>query len=121
MPIRPFDLQNKSTEIPTELDEILSNAGLNLPKAESKENSKSINRARDAFNAVGADLNAVASTVSNILSNGETDSGKLKAAELALRVHGILQEIDEKTIPQITININGSENKTLINLLIPTP
>lgn len=117
MSIKPFDLTQKASEIPEELNEILRKSGL---VTDIKEDEKeSIDTARKVFNSAGADLQNVATTVSNIMLRGETDAGRLKAAELTLKVHGILNEIDDKSIPQITINIAGSENKTLINLVLP--
>jgi DNA-binding NtrC family response regulator len=122
MPIRPFDLQNKPAEVPPELENILENAGLRPPKEEiPKTTNENLTKAREALNKYGANLDAVAQTISHVMTDGETDSGKLKAAELAYKVHGIIQEMEDKPSPQITININGSDSKNLLNLLVPTP
>lgn len=111
----PFDISHP-VELPSSLESILQNHGLS-PKVEDKK--EKISDARKAFTNAGADLDTVASTVTHIMNFGETDNGKLKAAELVLKVHGILNEIDEKTIPIINITINGENNKSLINLVLP--
>ena len=112
MLIKPFDMQ---TELPEELQTILVNSGV----SESKEKDK-INSARGVFNKAGASLETAASQISNVMLRGETDSGRLRAAELVLRVHGILTELDAKPIPVINITISGEGNKTLVNLVLPT-
>ena len=117
--IKPFDLQDYP-EIPESIHEILVDSGLeSAPIKEKEEQDFRIVNARQVFNKAGASLTNAASQVSNIMARGETDSGRLKAAELVLKVHGILAELDTKPVPQITINIHGSENKTLINLVLP--
>ena len=120
MLIKPFDLN--SPEIPDELSEILTDAGLISPKPEIKKGKDNLISAREALNASGASLDNIASTIGNVLSRGETEAARLKAAELAYKVHGILQEIDETKVPEIHINVTNQytqENKTLINLVLP--
>jgi len=150
MPIRPFDLKRnispnaidaaspsgtKSKDesnlnlsfsgaagIPDELNQILIDKGI-TPKPTNSSNKDEV---RNVFNAAGASIDEVARQVSNIMSFGESDSGRLKAAELTLKVHGILQELDDKPIPVINITITNMFNqednsKTLINLILPTP
>lgn len=118
--LKPFDITSQESSLPDELTDILVDAGLAAKKIDSDAPNTKIDNARRVFTASGASLDNIASTVSNIMRNGDTDSGRLKAAELALKVHGIVQELDAKPIPQITINVIGSENKTLINLVVPT-
>ena len=116
MLLKPFDFQDYP-EIPESIQEILGVES--APIKEKEEQDFRIVNARQVFNKAGASLTNAAFQVSNIMARGETDSGRLKAAELVLKVHGILAELDSKPVPQITININGSENKTLINLVLP--
>jgi|SRR5438552_10535739 len=143
MPIRPFDLKQSisnnnldaagaafspepnfkvlDSSIPDELNQILINKGI-APKSINSSNKDEV---RATFNAAGASIDEVARQVSNIMSFGESDSGRLKAAELTLKVHGILQELDDKPIPVINITITNTFNKednskTLINLILPS-
>lgn len=120
MSLKPFDLSTRAADLPDELNEILIGAGLSKDTKPDSDKKLNLSNARKVFNMAGADLDHVAQAVSDIMGRGETDAGRLKAAELALKVHGILQDIDEKQIPQIIINVGGSGNKTLINLVLPT-
>ena len=121
MPIKPFDIsQNLAPqELPDELTQVLIDHGLAAARVDQNISSNK-SAIRDKFNNAGASIDEVAKQVSNIMMRGESDAGRLKAAELALKIHGILQELDEKPIPNITVNIMGSDNKTLINLVLPT-
>lgn len=122
MTIKPFDILNSDSPLPDELTDILTANGIPTKPLPSKDNGKDrIATAREIFNRFGAGLDNIASTIGDIMGRGETDAGRLKAAELALKVQGILNEIDDnKRIPDITINIQGSDNsKTLINLVVP--
>ena len=128
MPIRPFDLKQSisnnnldaagaafspepnfkvlDSSIPDELNQILINKGI-APKSINSSNKDEV---RATFNAAGASIDEVARQVSNIMSFGESDSGRLKAAELTLKVHGILQELDDKPIPVINITITKTNS-----------
>ena len=114
--LKPFDLLTQP-DIPDSINYILIESG--LAQKDEKLDSK-ISTARSVFNKAGASLENAATQVGSIMKNGDTDAGRLKAAELVLKVHGILSELDSKPLPQITINVVGSENKTLINLVLPT-
>lgn len=121
MPIRPFDITNKAPLVPDELNDILRANNLSGdPTKEDQGKKLNINNARKVFNSAGADLESAARTVSNVMQRGETDAGRLKASELVLKVHGILQDLDDNHVPQINITISGSDNKTLINLVLPS-
>lgn len=120
--LKPFDISKNITpdlDLPDELTKVLIDHGLAAVKVDQNIPESKAN-IRDKFNNAGASIDEVAKQVSNIMMRGETDSGRLKAAELALKVHGILQELDEKPIPSITVNIHSETNKTLINLVLPT-
>jgi len=127
MTIKPFDLRD-DPDIPLEFQALLEDSGA-APKIEPiKKGKQNIDSAREIFNARGAGIKEAADAISGILSNGGTDNGKLRASELILRVHGILNEMDEKTVPNIVINVGGivgqsgtMENKVLVNLVCPNP
>lgn len=117
MPIRPFDLHEniqERVEIPDELNQILIDAGVQKPNIIDQDKSE----IRKIFNDAGASIEAAAKQISQVMSNGK-DVGRLKAAEMVLKVHDVLAEIDGTNVPQINITIQGSEHKTLINLVLP--
>lgn len=116
MPLKPFDL-NQQIELPPELNTILVDSGL---ATTAKEDESKIKSARSIFNKEGATLEAAAQQVSNLMNNADTAGARLKAVELTMKVHGILQEMDDKPLPQINITVLGSNNKTLVNLVLPT-
>ena len=111
--LKPFDITSVDM-IPDELHDILVDSGLAPKKEETLKDT-----ARAKFDHYGASIDSIAATVSSVMSNGETDAGRLKAAELALKVQGILDEKVDKTPPIVTINILGRESKSLINLIMP--
>lgn len=117
MPIRPFDLQQSEANIPDELREILVEAGVSSPKIEENEKKT---KTRQIFDDSGGSVKAAAKNIASVMSNGENENARLKASEMILKVHGVLQEIDDKPVPEITININGQGNKTLVNLVLPS-
>jgi len=125
--ITPYDLDSKVTSPPVEfvaedinippgINKILEDHGL----SEKEKKQTKLEDARKIFNKAGASVENAASTIVSVMQRGETDAGRLRAAEAVLKVQGILNEIDEKQIPQINITINGDANKTLINLVLPT-
>lgn len=118
MKLKPFNEEVEVEEVrvlPAALRSILEETGI-VPTTEREVN---LHNLRKTFNDNGASLGDVSKTVGQMMRAADTDGGRLKAAEMALKVHGIFSEIDEKKIPQIVINIQGSENKTLINLVCP--
>ncbi len=116
--LRPFDVTNSElvTELPQELNDILVEHKIAEPVKSTK-----LTDARDVFNAKYASIDEAAQAISSIMKNGEKDTDRLKAADMVLKVHGILNELDEKQIPvfNITVNNMGTENKTLVNLVLP--
>lgn len=77
---------------------------------------------RNFFNNKEASLEDVAQNIVNVMCRGETDAGRLRAAEYIAKIHGISVELEEKkqSSAPVTINIIGSgESKSLINLVMP--
>jgi hypothetical protein len=114
MLLNPFDTTLENGEIPQEITQIFEASGL-VPKLDDSK----LPNARKIFNKKGASLEAAAQTISNVMQRGESDAVKLKASEMAMRVHGVLENLDVKSMPEININISGSSGKTLINLVLP--
>lgn len=116
--IKPFGV-DKTPEILNEppqdaIEAILENTGIKGPL---KENDKAA--IRKIFDNAGAGIEAIANTVAYTMKNGDSDGACLKAAEIAMKVQGVIDEVSDDRIPEITINIHGSDNKTLINLVLP--
>lgn len=114
--LKPFDL-GAPTEMPPEIQDILESSGLASPQVDPKDKSS----VRKVFNDAGASVEKAADQISKVMQYGETDAGRLKAAELILKVHGVVNELDGQSVPNITINILGQNNNSLINLVLPTP
>jgi peroxiredoxin family protein len=74
---------------------------------------------RDAFDQNGASVKDVAIMTGNIMKSGAKEEIKIRAAELAMKVHGVFKEMDEKPVPVINITIVGENNQTMVNLLCP--
>src|SRR5215831_9908526 len=103
-------------ELPSEFEKILKQEETVITSPAKQD----LDATRRIFSDSGASVKNVAAAVSNILDNSSQDGVKLRAAELVLKVHGILNEMDAPKIPNVVINITGSDNKTLINLVVPS-
>lgn len=126
MPLRPFTnnepnpLDEESeievvSDIPDELQEVLADAGLAKKPLTDDEQIP----IRKIFNKHGAGVDEIARRVSTIMNYGDSDTTRLKACQIAMQVQGLLADIDDKPSQGITINVIGSGNKTLINLVCP--
>ena len=116
MILKPFTDATKDED--AAIAAALVEAGIISPPAE--EGSSQIKNIQDVFNRQGASLEDAAKQISNVMRRGESDNSILKASELVLKVHGALQELESThSTPEIHINVIGSENKTLINLVLP--
>lgn len=119
---RVMEVEINSTPIdPEALDEVLISAGV---KEIFKVSDLDVNsQFKKYLEKHGGGLEEVAQMVSNIMNRGESDSSRLRAAELVAKIHGIKAEIDEIPIPKdVTINIfnsSNSEAKTLISFIMP--
>ena len=114
--INPFDLNTEN--LTDAINNVLEDQGIN-PIAPVKKTNHDLDDVRKIFTDAGAGIEDIASTVASVMSNNLLPSAKLSAAKLALEVQGILSQMDSKPAQSIIININGSENKTLINLVLP--
>jgi hypothetical protein len=100
------------------IEEILTESGV-LPKDSDTVNAK----LKSYLNQSGGTLEKVAENIVNIMERGETDGGRLRAAEFISKIHGIqIQLEEEKAKPGnnvVNITIVGSEDKKLINFMMP--
>ncbi len=108
--LKPFDL---------DIDEAL--AAVVAQDSVSTDVKKETVSAKDAFNDAGASLDEIAVVAARVMKYAEKDADKLKAADMALRVQGVFKDDKQKAVPDITIiiNSNGTENKNLVNLVMP--
>lgn len=73
------------------------------------------------FKEHGASLRDAARQIGSLLVAADNDSVKLKAAETILKIHKVLEDKEERSSgPSINITIVGSENRNLINVLVPS-
>ncbi len=108
-----------------EIDRALASLGLKgspstiLDPTDKQEILPSI---QEIFSSAGAGLDDAAITVASLMADPSNPHNQLKAAEIALRVHGIFKDEKFTKQPQVTININSTgEAKTLLNLVLPEP
>jgi len=69
-----------------------------------------------------AGLEDAARQIGSLLVSAENDATKLRAAETILKIHGMLMpnQDEGQTKPTINITIVGNQNKTLLQVLLPS-
>lgn len=107
--LKPFN-NNSVTKYSPEINSVLIEAGITSTKTETIQ---------DIFERNNAGVEDAAREISNLMSRGETEPVRLRAAELALKIQGVFSEMDERQIPEININIVGNQGQTIVNLLMP--
>lgn len=124
MRLKPFDIleaESKSTLNVEVLNEVLEVSGIpTLPSPKDAEKSK-IEQVRDIFTRHNAGPEDVARVVGTLMRGGENETVQLNAAKIAMQVQGWLNDLDksDKKTPDVTINIIGNGNKSLVNLVMP--
>ena len=121
MKLKPFE-EDKVTKVEAEvlnpeigINSIMRAAGIQVPERSDK--ALDLDEVRKIFKSKRASLEDVAETIGVMMHGADTDGGRLKAAELALKVHGIFNDMSEKD--DMVININVAGNGNVINLLTP--
>lgn len=61
----------------------------------------------------------VLDNVGNMMRNGETSQTRLKAAEIGLKLNGLLKNDEAINAPSVTIIINDSQHTGINPILIP--
>ena|SRR6185436_17618152 len=83
------------------------------------DNSEKDKGTLESLNNAGLDLSTTLDTVKSIMTYGESDHTKLRAAELSLKAHGLMKD-QSSPAPSITIVINDPLSKGGINpILLP--
>ena len=90
---------------------------------EKKENKNSKgNSLSELLDKVDASLSDISKEVSNVLKNGSDDHIKLRAAELAAKMHGAMNDKSGALIsPVINLSVHTSKSteNNLMNVLVP--
>jgi hypothetical protein len=130
MLLKPFPTDNEPEEssevecevtnlLPPGLSSVLGMAGLQ-DSDESDEVSE--NHVQAILKKHNAGLDNVARQLGSLLVSADNDAVKLNAAKTILQLNGLLGRDDDSgnKAPSINITIVGSQNKPLINVLIPS-
>jgi len=108
-----------------EIDRALASLGLkgSPPNKEVPAQQEILPKINEIFESAGAGIEEAAITIASAMADSTNPQFQLKAAELALRVHGIFKDDKSPKSPVVNINIvsAGGEQKTLLNLVLPTP
>lgn len=77
---------------------------------------------QNVFKRHGGSIETIARQMSTLLVSADNDATKLRAAETLLKIYGILgrDEDEGKTKPSISITIIGTQNNSLMKVLLPT-
>jgi len=119
-PLNTSNEINETDEINEVIDEILEESNIINKNGEASPNSK----LSSFLTQAGGSLEKVAQNIVDVMNRGDTDSGRLKAAEFISKMHGVQVQLEEqnnnnKTAQAITVNINGADSKTMINFFMP--
>lgn len=121
----PHSFNNIPDEVQAAASSILTSSVPSSAKPVNSGNTQSakenrLERARKIFSDENLDVEDAAKTIRGLMYC-DTDSVRLKAAELVLKVQGVSDEIEEKKIPEIHVNVVslGNNNNTVVNLVTP--
>lgn len=100
-------------------NEILSAAGVIDEKPKESDDPNSA--LRKHLNSLGGRLEDVAKQLVDVMCRGESESARISAAKFIAEIQEVKTRIENeapKAVP-VQINIIGSENKNLIQLVMP--
>ena len=124
--IRPENTNQKNSIPPArDVPEILSTAPIKIPAdtpAISKEkiqnllsilpSTSSEKSLSEKLKASGLSPENILDTLSYLMDSADADSTRLRAAETALKVHGLLTQNASPVVPTVVINISGARGET---------
>jgi len=120
----PFNESNQISET-DETNEAINEILLenNLVNKDAKGTSPN-SKLSSYLTQAGGSLEKVAENIVGIMNRGDTDSGRLKAAEFISKMHGVQIQLEETSKnnnekPPIVINVAGVDSKTMINFFMP--
>lgn len=92
-----------------EIQKVLREIGL--------EKAETPGSASERLSAAGLSLDRVAENLQDLASSGN-EAVRLKATEMALKVHGALKEQPTSSIPTFNIIITGSSQESSVNPIV---
>lgn len=114
-------------EVPTSeatgIHSILGAVGLVKTTEEEMDEDKQLNHIQKLFKKAGAGIEDAAVKVAELMDSNKSEIA-LRACETALKVQGVFNDKDKgKMNPNVQIIVNnsfGGEQKTLVNLIMPS-
>src|SRR6266850_1495003 len=111
---------DEAERIEEDINELLKESNIIEKISDTSPNSKLSSYLTQA----GGSLEKVAENIVGIMNRGDTDSGRLKAAEFISKMHGVQIQLEETSKnnnekPPIVINVAGVDSKTMINFFMP--
>jgi hypothetical protein len=122
MKLRPDYLDEDSTSVEAEvIDEKLVSESIakafSTPGFKPKKSGKvDMDEVRKIFDENGCSIEEVAKMTGAVIRSADDDSLRIRAGELALKVHQVFKDMDSQ-VPVINIQIAGDGN--VVNLLCP--
>lgn len=101
---------------PSQIHQVLKETNLtkaNSPSESTKEDFK------DLLDRAGLSADEVLDSIGSVMRGGENDQVRLRAADLATKLHGWLQTDQGGNIPHVTIIIKDSQVGNINPILIP--
>lgn len=100
---------------PSQIHQVLKET--NLAKQPAAESSKF--DFKDSLDRAGLSADEVLDSIGSVMRGGENDQVRLRAADLATKLHGWLQSDVGGNIPHVTIIIKDSQVGNINPILIP--
>lgn len=99
---------------PAQIHEVMKTVG-----AANAKNLAANENIQDTLDRNGLGVDDVLDAVGSIMRGGETDSNRLKAAEIGLKLNGMLKNDEGVKIPIVNIIIRDSQSFEVNPILIP--
>jgi hypothetical protein len=98
---------------PSQIHQVLKETNL------AKTNSAESTDFKDLLDRAGLSADEVLDSIGSVMRGGENDQVRLRAADLATKLHGWLQTDQGGNIPHVTIVIKDSQVGNINPILIP--
>lgn len=135
MKLRPFDESTNQVtpdkkpplipeivgDFDSQIEKVLAEANI-APAKLKGDKKRDLQSIRDMFDREGASVEKAAFTLGSLMTNADSDSGKLNAARMVLEVQGILKAMNDEgvSVPEVSIHIHGNGNQVnILNLIKP--
>lgn len=74
---------------------------------------------QDLLNEGGLSLEETVETVGSVMRGADTSAARLKAAEMAFKLHGVMNQEEVSNVPIVNIIINDVEHLGINPILVP--